>query len=243
MIKRMKVLIIIPAYNEQNSLLETVKGLKETIKKDKDSTKIDYVIINDCSNDKTLDICRENNLNIINLPVNLGIGGAVQTGYKYALENDYDIAIQMDADGQHKPEYIYDLIKAIVDGNDMVIASRFIEKNGFQSTFLRRLGINLYSKLIKLFSGVTIKDTTSGYRAVNKRIIKYFAKSYPVDYPEPETNAILAKAKCKISEIPVIMEERKNGKSSITALKSIYYAGKVALAIIISSIIKGDIDG
>ena len=193
----MKVLIIIPAYNEQNSLLETVKGLKETIKKDKDSTKIDYVIINDCSNDKTLDICRENNLNIINLPVNLGIGGAVQTGYKYALENDYDIAIQMDADGQHKPEYIYDLIKAIADGNDMVIASRFIEKNGFQSTFLRRLGINLYSKLIKLFSGVTIKDTTSGYRAVNKRIIKYFAKSYPVDYPEPETNAILAKANVK----------------------------------------------
>ena len=137
----MKVLIIIPAYNEQNSLLETVKGLKETIKKDKDSTKIDYVIINDCSNDKTIDICRENNLNIINLPVNLGIGGAVQTGYKYALENDYDIAIQMDADGQHKPEYIYDLIKAIADGNDMVIASRFIEKKDFNLHFYEDWGL------------------------------------------------------------------------------------------------------
>lgn len=239
----MKTLIIIPAYNEQNSLLETIKELEEAIKNKEKNAKIDYVIINDCSKDKTLDICKENNLNVIDLPVNLGIGGAVQTGYKYAAENNYDIAIQMDADGQHKPEYIYNLIKTVNDGNDMVIASRFIEKNGFQSTFLRRLGINLYSKLIKLFSGITIKDTTSGYRAVNKRIIRYFAENYPVDYPEPETNAILAKAKCKIKEIPVIMEERTGGKSSITAFKSIYYAGKVALAVIISSIMKGDIDG
>ncbi len=239
----MKTLIIIPAYNEQNSLLETIKELEEVIKNKEKNAKIDYVIINDCSKDKTLDICKENNLNVIDLPVNLGIGGAVQTGYKYAAENNYDIAIQMDADGQHKPEYIYNLIKTVNDGNDMVIASRFIEKNGFQSTFLRRLGINLYSKLIKLFSGITIKDTTSGYRAVNKRIIRYFAENYPVDYPEPETNAILAKAKCKIKEIPVIMEERTGGKSSITAFKSIYYAGKVALAVIISSIMKGDIDG
>ena len=239
----MKTLIIIPAYNEQNSLLETIKELEEVIKNKNKNAKIDYVIINDCSKDKTLDICKENNLNVIDLPVNLGIGGAVQTGYKYAAENNYDIAIQMDADGQHKPEYIYNLIKTVNDGNDMVIASRFIEKNGFQSTFLRRLGINLYSKLIKLFSGITIKDTTSGYRAVNKRIIRYFAENYPVDYPEPETNAILAKAKCKIKEIPVIMEERTGGKSSITAFKSIYYAGKVALAVIISSIMKGDIDG
>ena len=239
----MKVLVIIPAYNEQNSILKTVNELKDTIKKEEDNTKIDYVVINDCSNDRTLDICKENKLNVIDLPVNLGIGGAVQTGYKYAYEKNYDVAIQMDADGQHKPQYIQDLIKSIEEGYEMVIASRFIEKNGFQSTFLRRLGINLYSKLIKLFSGITIKDTTSGYRAVNKRIIKYFAKSYPVDYPEPETNAILAKAKCKIKEIPVEMEERKDGKSSITALKSIYYAGKVALAILIASIIKGEKDG
>lgn len=238
----MKVLIIIPAYNEQNSILKTVEELKDTIKKGKDKIKIDYVIINDCSKDKTLEICKENNLNIIDLSVNLGIGGAVQTGYKYAYENNYDIAIQMDADGQHKPEYIFDLIKGIEEDYEMVIASRFIEKNGFQSTFVRRLGINLYSGLIKMFSGITIKDTTSGYRAVNKRIIKYFAKNYPVDYPEPETNAILAKSKCKIKEIPVEMEERKGGKSSITACKSIYYAGKVALAILISSIKKGEID-
>lgn len=233
----MKVLIIIPAYNEEKSIEKTIGKLKD------ENIEVDYVIINDCSKDSTLSICKNNNLNVIDLPVNLGIGGAVQTGYKYAYQNDYDIAIQMDADGQHNPKYVKELVQAIEEGNDMVIASRFIDKKGFQSTFLRRMGINLYSTLIKLFSGVTIKDTTSGYRAVNKRIIKYFAKNYPVDYPEPETNAILAKTKCKIKEIPVEMEERTGGKSSITAIKSVYYAGKVALAVIISSFKKGDIDG
>lgn len=233
----MKVLIIIPAYNEEGAIQKTITKLK------KENVEVDYVIINDCSKDNTLSICKENNLNVIDLPVNLGIGGAVQTGYKYAYQNDYDIAIQMDADGQHNPKYIKDLVQAIEEGNDMVVASRFIDKKGFQSTFLRRMGINLYSALIKLFSGVTIKDTTSGYRAVNKKIIKYFAKNYPVDYPEPETNAILARSKCKIKEIPVEMEERSDGKSSITAIKSIYYAGKVALAVIISSIKKGEING
>ena len=233
----MKVLIIIPAYNEEGAIQKTIAKLK------KENPEVDYVIINDCSKDNTLLICKENKFNVIDLPANLGIGGAVQTGYKYAYKNDYDIAIQMDADGQHNPKYIKDLVQAIEEGNDLVVASRFIDKKGFQSTFLRRMGINLYSGLIKIFSGVTIKDTTSGYRAVNRRIIKYFAKSYPVDYPEPETNAILARAKCKIKEIPVEMEERTDGKSSITAFKSIYYAGKVALAVIISSIKKGDING
>jgi len=233
----MKVLIIIPAYNEEGAIQKTIAKLK------KENPEVDYVIINDCSKDNTLLICKENKFNVIDLPANLGIGGAVQTGYKYAYKNDYDIAIQMDADGQHDPKYIKDLVQAIEEGNDLVVASRFIDKKGFQSTFLRRMGINLYSGLIKIFSGVTIKDTTSGYRAVNRRIIKYFAKSYPVDYPEPETNAILARAKCKIKEIPVEMEERTDGKSSITAFKSIYYAGKVALAVIISSIKKGDING
>lgn len=235
----MKSLIIIPAYNEESSILSTIEKLEKT----KSKLDFDYVIIDDCSKDNTLNICKENNFNYINLPVNLGIGGAVQTGYRYAYERNYDIAIQMDADGQHNPEYITELVQAINEGNDMVIASRFIDKKGFQSTFIRRMGIELYSKLIKIFSGVTIKDTTSGYRAVNKRIIKYFAKNYPVDYPEPETNAILAKAKCKIKEIPVEMEKRAGGKSSITVFKSIYYAGKVALAVVISSFTKGEIDG
>ncbi len=235
----MKVLVILPAYNEEKAIVNTITSLKKV----KESVELDYVIINDCSKDSTRKICEKNKFNIINLPINLGIGGAVQTGYKYAFEHGYDIAIQMDADGQHNPAYIPELIKEIVAGNDMAIASRFIEKRGFQSIAIRRVGINLYSMLIKLFSGKVIKDTTSGFRAVNKRIIKYFALNYPVDYPEPETNAILAKSKCKIAEIPVEMNERDGGKSSITFFKSFYYAIKVTLAVIITSLTKGNIDG
>lgn len=235
----MKILIIIPAYNEEKTILSTINALKI----EKEKIDFDYIIINDCSKDNTLSLCKKYNLNVIDLSINLGVGGAVQTGYKYAYNKGYDVAIQVDADGQHNPKYISDLVKAINEGNDIAIASRFIDNKGFQSTFARRMGIKLYSSLIKIFSGITIKDTTSGYRAVNKKVIKYFSKNYPVDFPEPETNAILAKTKCKIKEVPVLMEERTGGKSSITGLKSIYYAGKVALAVIISSITKGEIDG
>lgn len=235
----MKILIIIPAYNEEKTILSTINALKI----EKEKIDFDYIIINDCSKDNTLSLCKKYNLNVIDLSINLGVGGAVQTGYIYAYNKGYDVAIQVDADGQHNPKYISDLVKAINEGNDIAIASRFIDNKGFQSTFARRMGIKLYSSLIKIFSGITIKDTTSGYRAVNKKVIKYFSKNYPVDFPEPETNAILAKTKCKIKEIPVLMEERTSGKSSIMGLKSIYYAGKVALAVIISSITKGEIDG
>lgn len=142
----MKTLVIIPAYNEEKSIKNTIENLK------KSNPNVDYVIINDCSKDSTKRICQENHYNVVNLPVNLGIGGAVQTGYKFAYENNYDIAVQMDADGQHDPKYLNDMIKEIEEGNDLVIGSRFIKKEGFQSTWIRRLGINLYSKLIKIFT-------------------------------------------------------------------------------------------
>lgn len=229
----MKTLVIIPAYNEEEAIVETINNLKKCC-----DGMVDYVIINDCSKDNTLKKCNENNFNVINLPINLGIGGAVQTGYKYAYRYGYDIAIQMDADGQHDPKYISEIIEKIKAGNDMVIGSRFIEKNGFQSTFVRRIGINLYSKIIKLFTGKVIKDTTSGYRAVNKKIIKIFANNYPVDYPEPETDAFIAKNKFEIFELPMQMKERDTGSSSITPIKSIYYAIKVGLAVTLACIFK-----
>ena len=229
----MKTLVIIPAYNEEEAIVETINNLKKCC-----DGMVDYVIINDCSKDNTLKKCNENNFNVINLPINLGIGGAVQTGYKYAYRFGYDIAIQMDADGQHDPKYISEIIEKIKAGNDMVIGSRFIEKNGFQSTFVRRIGINLYSKIIKLFTGKVIKDTTSGYRAVNKKIIKIFANNYPVDYPEPETDAFIAKNKFEIFELPMQMKERDTGSSSITPIKSIYYAIKVGLAVTLDCIFK-----
>lgn len=231
----MKVLAIIPAYNEENTILQTI-NIINTVATEQNNYVLDYIVINDCSTDNTLNICKENNINYISLPINLGIGGAVQTGYKYAYENNYDMAIQVDADGQHDPTYIKDMVKAMIDeSKDMIIASRFINKIGFQSTFIRRLGIKWYSFLIKLFTGVTIKDVTSGYRAVNKNIIEMFAKDYPFDYPEPETNALLARKKYKIKEIAVEMSERKGGSSSITPMKSIHYAVKVSMAVILAS--------
>ncbi len=151
----MKTLVIIPAYNEEKAIVETVKQLKEKAKD------VDYVIIDDCSKDNTLKVCIENNFNVIHLPINLGIGGAVQTGYKYAKENNYDIAIQMDADGQHDAKYIPELIAQVEAGNNLVIGSRFLEKQGFQSTFIRRIGISLYSAIIKIFTKKIVKDTTS----------------------------------------------------------------------------------
>ena len=228
----MKKLVIIPAYNEEESIKNTVTNLKRY------NPNIDYVIINDCSTDSTKQICKDNNFNVINLPINLGIGGAVQTGYKYAYENNYDIAIQIDADGQHDPKYIKDMIKGIEEGNDLVIGSRFIKKEGFQTSWIRRLGINLYSFIIKLLTHKEIKDTTSGYRAVDRKIIKLFSKNYPVDYPEPETDALIAKNNFKIKEIPMKMKERDGGKSSITPLKSIYYAIKVGLAVMLACVAK-----
>ena len=222
----MKVLIIIPAYNEEESIKNTITNLKKI------NNQVDYIIINDCSKDKTRQICEENNYNIINLPVNLGIGGAVQTGYRFAEENGYDVAIQ------HDPKYIEEMVKEIENGNDLVIGSRFIKKEGFQSTWIRRMGINLYSNIIKVFTHKVIKDTTSGYRAANKKIIKLFSRDYPVDYPEPETNALIAKNDFKVKEVPMEMKERDGGNSSITPLKSIYYAVKVGLAVMLACIRK-----
>lgn len=228
----MKILIIIPAYNEEKAIVETINNLKKNCKY------VDYVIINDCSKDRTLKVCKENKFNVISLPINLGIGGAVQTGYKYAYEMGYDVAIQMDADGQHDPKDIPELVAKVEEGYDLVIGSRFLDKQGFQSTFIRRMGINLYSWIIKSFTKNDITDTTSGYRAAGKRIIKLFAKSYPVDYPEPETNAFIAKNEFKIVEIPMKMKARNTGTSSITPIKSIYYAVKVGLAVMLACLVK-----
>ncbi|NRF95756.1 glycosyltransferase family 2 protein [Paenibacillus frigoriresistens] len=227
----MKILIIIPAFNEEKNIVNLLYTLNTL------HTKVDILVVNDCSNDKTSSICKSlvlDNLNVIDLPCNLGIGGAVQTGYKYAYRHNYDIAIQLDGDGQHKPEYIINLIDPIVRNEaDFVIGSRFIDKKGFQSSAMRRVGINYFSKLINLLVNQKITDPTSGFRACNKDIIELFASKYPVDYPEPESIIFLLRKKYKIVEIPVVMMERIAGVSSIHSFKSIYYMIKVSLAILI----------
>jgi len=236
--EKMKILVIIPCYNEEANIVNVVSRL------DMSGYELDYIIINDCSKDNTLEICNKNKYNYINLPVNLGIGGGVQAGYLYAHERGYDIAIQHDGDGQHDPTYFKNVIEPIMSGQaDIAIGSRFINNNGFQSTGLRRFGIGFLSLIIYLCAGVRIRDVTSGYRAVNKKYIEYFAKHYAQDFPEPESIVDAARNKAKIVEVPVIMHERKEGKSSIGAFKSIYYMIKVSLSILLHRVItpnKGD---
>lgn len=232
----MRVLIIIPAYNEAKSIVNTVSMLESG--KSSNYT-LDYIVINDGSKDNTRDVCLANNIKFIDLPINLGIGGAVQTGYKYALYNNYDIAIQFDGDGQHDATYINKLVEELKKGNDIVIGSRFVkELSEFKSTAVRRLGINFLSSLIKLCTKKKIYDPTSGFRAVNRTIIEEFAKDYPIDYPEPDTIVSIIKKGYKVSEIPVKMNERKEGKSSLNTniFKPIYYMIKVSMAIIVASL-------
>lgn len=223
----MKTLLIIPAFNEAGSIRRVVNNIRECC------PQCDFLVVNDCSKDETEKICKENKYNYISLPINLGIGGGVQAGYKYALKHDYDIAIQHDGDGQHDPAYIESVIRPIVDGQaDITIGSRFIEKEGFQSSSSRRAGIKILSTLIRICCGADVKDVTSGFRAVNKEYIKFYAEDYPIDYPEPEALVTAKLNGAKITEVPVVMRERENGVSSINLKRSVYYMIKVSIAIV-----------
>ena len=191
--KNKKIILVIPAYNEEESILKTYESIVDYNKKQK--TNYNVIVINDGSKDNTSKICHDNNIPIIDLINNLGIGGAVQTGYKYALKNDYDIAIQFDGDGQHDIRYVKDIIEPIIkEEADMVIGSRFIKDiDTFKSTRSRRLGIVIISFFIKLVTGKKIYDTTSGFRAISKDVIKEFANNYPVEFPEPITTTEIRK--------------------------------------------------
>ena len=223
-----KTLIIIPAYNEQDSILDTVNQCR--------NAGYDYIVINDGSTDSTLDICKKHNLNVLDLKSNLGIGGAVQAGHKYARENGYDVDVQFDGDGQHDINYVESLLEQIQKGCDITIGSRFIkgQESKFQSSFMRRAGIKWLSKLIRLTTGKRVTDPTSGFRACNVRAINLFAQHYPTDYPEPESIVSALKAGLKVAECPVEMKPRQGGQSSINALSSVYYMIKVTIAMLIA---------
>lgn len=225
---KIKKLIIIPAFNEADNIEKTVQAIL------RNAPDFDYVIINDCSGDKTREICEKNGFNIVNLPINLGIGGAVQTGYRYAYEMGYDVAVQVDGDGQHDPEFLNQMAEYLMSHQlDMVIGSRFIEKKGFQSSRIRRVGIVFFSILIKILTGKLITDPTSGLRMVGRNAMGLFAMDYPRDYPEPESVVAVLRRGMRVEEIPVIMHERVGGVSSISLKKSVYYMVKVTLAILI----------
>ena len=234
MSKDSKILLIIPAYNEEENILKTVNTIKDYNKKN--NTNYDILVINDGSIDNTSKICHDNNITTIDLIHNLGIGGAVQTGYKYAYDNNYDIAVQFDGDGQHDVSYVENIINPIINDNvDFVIGSRFLkkEKDNFQSTFARRIGINMISFFMKIVSHKKIYDTTSGFRACNKKIIENFANDYPLEYPEPISTVELIKKGYEVSEISVKMNDRKGGTSSIRSWKNIYYMINVILSILV----------
>ena len=224
----MKKLIIIPCYNEQASIENVVRNLKSA------APDIDFLIVNDCSKDASLSILKANNFNFLDLPVNLGIGGGVQSGYLYAREHGYDITVQMDGDGQHDPTYLNNIIAPVANGEaDMCIGSRFINKDGFQTSFMRRVGIKIVSLVILLLTGKYIKDTTSGFRACNKKLTAFYAENYAQDYPEPEAIISALKNGFKVSEVPVAMRERDGGTSSISAIHAGYYMVKVVLSLIV----------
>ena len=229
----MRTIVIVPAYNEEDNIRNTLRDLREN------GADTDILVMNDCSTDGTEAILKEGKVNYLSFPVNLGIGGGVQAGYQYARDYGYDIAIQFDGDGQHEAKYLKDLMAPILaDEADIVIGSRFVEREGFQSSGARRLGIGFLSRLIRLLCGVKVLDVTSGMRAVNRRFIEEYAENYAQDYPEPEALLYAGVRKARIREVPVQMRERAGGKSSISALKSMYYMIKVSLALMIGRISK-----
>lgn len=219
----MKVLLIIPAYNEALNIEKTVKDVTK-------NTNYDYVIINDCSKDNTKEICEKNNFHMLSLPINYGLTSGIQVGMKYAYKNNYDIAIQFDGDGQHQAKYVKDLVKEIEDGNcDIAIGSRFVTtKKPFS---LRMLGSTLISICIRLTTNKKIKDTTSGMRAYNKKSIEEFVENTSLT-PEPDTLVYMIKKGMKIKEVQVEMSDREFGESYLKPLKSIEYMANMIFSIL-----------
>jgi len=223
-----RILVIIPAYNEEGSVGKVIEEVKTHF------PQAAVLVINDGSTDHTsekADIC---GATVLDLPFNLGIGGAMQAGYKYAYENGYDIAIQVDADGQHDPKEIQKLLRTLEgDKADVVIGSRFMRDSSYKGSIMRRIGIAIFSGVISMIVRQRITDPTSGFRASNRKAIQLFASDYPQDYPEPEVVILLHQCQLKMEEVSVGMSERYSGESSITKIRSIYYMVKVLLAIFV----------
>ncbi len=228
---RLKVALIIPCFNEEESIFSLFSEIKNT--RFSEELVITPIFINDCSNDNSKQILLDRFIEFIDLPVNLGIGGAVQTGFKYALRNGFDVAVQMDGDGQHPPSELQKILNLIINNEaDVVIGSRYLTKEGFQSSSLRRAGINYFKWLNKKLVGITVFDSTSGYRALNRKALEIVADYYPDEYPEPEAIILYALNGLKIKEVPVTMRERQGGSSSIRTYKTVYYMFKVTLGTI-----------
>ncbi|MCX7883177.1 MAG: glycosyltransferase family 2 protein [Brevinematales bacterium] len=229
----MKVLVIVPAYNEEEAIARVIDDLRSHV------PDFDILVVSDGSRDRTASIARKKGVSVVELPTNLGIGGAVQTGLKYAYRYGYDVAVQFDGDGQHVASEITKLLDPLKEGRaDAVIGSRFLpgQKSSFQSTIGRRIGIWFFEILNSLLIRQRITDNTSGFRAYNKEVIDFMVYNYPTDYPEPEAVILLGRNRFRIVEVPTEMRERVGGKSSIFGWRSAYYMIKVTLAIVMTAL-------
>jgi glycosyltransferase involved in cell wall biosynthesis len=226
---RPSILAIVPAYNEASAIGGVVRELRAV------RPNLDVLVVDDGSKDGTAGAAARAGARVVTLPFNLGIGGAVQTGFMYAMEHGYDMAVQVDGDGQHIPSQIPILVSALESRRaDVVIGSRFLDATrGYTTSSLRRVGVRIFTRVNSLLVRKRITDNTSGFRVFNRRALAFLSESYPQDYPEPESVVLLGRNGFVLEEVAVLMRERGTGKSSISALRSVYYMVKVLLAIFI----------
>lgn len=226
----MRILAIVPAYDEEESVGRVVEELCEF-------GDVDVVVVNDGSRDDTARVARDAGATVLDLPFNLGIGAAVQTGYLWAARHGYDAAVQVDGDGQHLPSELPRLLAPLERGeSDLVLGSRYVERTEYQASAPRRAGMILFSGLVSLVTGQRLRDTTSGFRAAGPGVIAYLARHYPQDYPEVEVLVLLKRSGFRITETACRFRERESGRSSITPVRSAYYMVKVSLAILLGTL-------
>ncbi|MBI5642585.1 MAG: glycosyltransferase family 2 protein [Deltaproteobacteria bacterium] len=224
----LKLIIIIPAFNEEASISSVITSIKKHV------PQADILVVNDGSRDRTASIAEKCGVVVLSHLYNMGIGATMQTGYKYAAHLGYDVAVQVDGDGQHPPEQIPYIVNALVKNRvDLVVGSRFLGEGDYKPSFARSTGMMIFSKVVSAIIKEKVTDTTSGFRAAGRRCIEYFSGRYPDDYPEVEALVLLHKKGFSIMEVPVTMVERAGGRSSITPMKSVYYMVKVLLAIFV----------
>jgi glycosyltransferase involved in cell wall biosynthesis len=227
-LSKLRRVAIVPALNEEASVPEVVRELRAF------DPGLEVVVVDDGSTDRTAEVARAAGAHVLRLPFNLGIGGAMQTGFRYAHEHGFDVAVQVDGDGQHDPTELPKILAPVVAGEaDLVVGTRFGGQSAFRSTAARRIGIRVFAWCVSRIVGQRVTDATSGFRATGARGIALFAEDYPHDYPEVEATVMVAKARLRLQEVPVSMRERSSGRSSITALRSVYYMAKVLLALFV----------
>jgi glycosyltransferase involved in cell wall biosynthesis len=229
-LRELRRVAIVPALNEEASIGRVIDELRAF------DPGLDIVVVDDGSLDGTVRAASAKGVRVLRLPFNLGIGGAVQTGFRFAFEHDYDIAVRVDGDGQHDPAQLGRVLAPVLRGDaDIAVGSRFAadDASGYRSSRPRRIGIRLLAWVVSRIVGQRVTDTTSGFQALNRRGIALFARDYPHDYPEVEATVMVFRHRLRLLEVPVAMRERGGGRSSITALRSIYYMVKVLLAIFV----------